>query len=90
MSKSSEGSEKKFSNYLRGSSLSKGDKLILAGSALAKMDPKARKRLVGESIPKMGSPTRSSKSKAESGILLNKTKSQQTIKNVTIDQAVSP
>ena len=52
MSKSSEDSGgKKFSNYLRGSSTSKGDKLILAGSGLAKMSPDVRKRLTGEAMP---------------------------------------
>ena len=53
MSKSSNGSEKRFSNYLRGSRISKGagEKLILAGSGLATMSPEVRNRLVGKGVP---------------------------------------
>ena len=65
MSRSSQDSGKKFSNYLRGSSRSKGDKLILAGSGLASMSPDVRKRLIGESVPHLESALRGSSKNVE-------------------------
>ena len=52
-SRKSEGNQQ--SNYLRGSSLSKGagSRLVLAGSGLDNMSPDVKERLVGGSLPKL-------------------------------------